>query len=250
MNKISEDAKNNRLAWDKHSQEYQELHGNQLGRKDFVWGVWSIPETELNILGNVEGKRVLELGCGAAQLSIAINYLGGHVVGIDNSSGQLEHAKKLLEKHEMNFPLHHCSAEELPFLDGEFDIVFCDHGAMTFSNTLPTLKEAYRVLKPGGLFAFNIQSPLHEVCYDEKEDKVTPKLVKDYFSLGRLTDEGGMVYFQHPIGKWIQMFLAVGFKIKGFIELKAPDGAKSSYDFVPREWASKWPAENIWKLQK
>ena len=69
---ISIDAQKNRDGWGKYSGEYQKKHGEQLNRKDFVWGVWSIPETELKVLGDVKGKKVLELGCGAAQLSIAI----------------------------------------------------------------------------------------------------------------------------------------------------------------------------------
>ena len=95
---VSEDAQKNRTAWDKYSEEYQNRHGAQLNRKEFVWGVWSIPESELTVLGDVKDKEVLELGCGAAQLSIAVSHLGGSATGIDNSSKQLEHAKKLLEK--------------------------------------------------------------------------------------------------------------------------------------------------------
>jgi len=41
-----------------------------------------------------------------------------------------------------------------------FDIVFCDHGAMTFADRHRTVPQAARVLRPGGLFAFNVGSIL------------------------------------------------------------------------------------------
>ena len=49
------------------------------------WGLWQIPESELGILGDVAGKDVLELGCGAAQWSILLARQGARVVGLDNS---------------------------------------------------------------------------------------------------------------------------------------------------------------------
>jgi len=43
--------------------------------------VWSIPESELNVLGDVRDKDVLEFGCGAARWSIALSRLGARCVG-------------------------------------------------------------------------------------------------------------------------------------------------------------------------
>ncbi len=247
---ISKDAKLNREAWDKYSDEYQKLHGPQLNRKEFVWGVWSIPESELNALGDIAGKKVLELGCGAAQLSVAVHHMGGEPVAIDNSQQQLSHAKESLRKNGLSFPLHHCSAESLPFDSNEFDMVFCDHGAMTFSPTEPTLAEVNRVLKSNGIFVFNIQSPLHEVCYDAANNCIDSRLHQNYFELGRTDDGDGHIYFQMPYGKWLKSFNEAGFKVLDLIEIQAPKDAKSTYDYVGKEWARKWPAENIWRLEK
>lgn len=247
---ISADAKNNRAIWDKHSEEYQNLHGTQLSSDEFVWGVWSIPESALMALGKVSGKDVLELGCGAAQLSISISKMGGNPTAIDNSENQLVRAMALLNKANISFPLYHSSAEKLPFDDSSFDLVFCDHGAMTFSPTVETLTEVNRVLRKGGSFVFNMQSPIHEICYNEETKKVDLILRRDYFKLNRAVDEDGMIYFQYSYGSWIKAFKKTGFDIVDLIELKAPENAPSSYDFVEKDWALKWPAENIWKLSK
>ena len=63
----------NRERWDELSDAYQERHGGQLEKSGgTAWGVWQIPESELRILGEVDGLDVLEFGCGAAQWSIAL----------------------------------------------------------------------------------------------------------------------------------------------------------------------------------
>ena len=47
--------------------------------------MWQLPESELQILGDVAGKDVLEYGCGAAQWSILLAQAGARPVGLDNS---------------------------------------------------------------------------------------------------------------------------------------------------------------------
>jgi hypothetical protein len=60
----------NRTSWNRAADEYQATNAAQLmgqvSSGNLIWGVWAIPETELNVLGDVRGKDVLELGCGAA----------------------------------------------------------------------------------------------------------------------------------------------------------------------------------------
>jgi len=63
---ISPEALKNRLAWDKNSDEYQARHSDDLTEHALAWGVWRIPESDLNVLGDVTGKDILECGCGGA----------------------------------------------------------------------------------------------------------------------------------------------------------------------------------------
>jgi SAM-dependent methyltransferase len=92
--KPSDRALVNRAYWDRTSDEYQDRHREFIGRPEPRWGVWQIPEVELQVLGDVEGKDVLELGCGAAQWSILLAKQGARPVGLDNSERQLEHARE------------------------------------------------------------------------------------------------------------------------------------------------------------
>ena len=82
---LSEHARQNREFWDRIAQDYQSTHKEFIGRPEPRWGVWQIPEAELQILGDVAGKDVLEFGCGAAQWSILLAQRGARPVGLDNS---------------------------------------------------------------------------------------------------------------------------------------------------------------------
>src|SRR5262245_59361504 len=105
-------AAKNRAMWDGYSDEYQSAHGEQLAASGgLAWGTTQIPETELRILGDVAGKDILELGCGAAQWSIGLAKLGARPVGLDLSERQLEYARGLMADAGVEFPLVHASAE-------------------------------------------------------------------------------------------------------------------------------------------
>ena len=86
----------NRAFWDRHSDEYQATHREHIGRPEPRWGMWQLPESDLQVLGDVRGKDVLELGCGAAEWSRGLAREGARPLGLDNSAARLEHARAAL----------------------------------------------------------------------------------------------------------------------------------------------------------
>lgn len=238
-----------RADWNAESDGYQQRHAPQLDASPLAWGVWSVQEAEIAALGEFEEKCMLELGCGAAQWSTAVAAAGGHVVGFDLSERQLAHAVPRVEAGGLWVPLVQGSAEELPFVAESFDIVFCDHGATSFSDPYRTIPEAARVLKPGGLLAFNITSPLRDLCEEDARGRPGAKLSREYFGLGRLSGEE--VCFQLPYGRWLALFRDTGFEVLDLIELRPPEGAVTTYeDFTTLDWSRRWPSENLWRLRK
>src|SRR5262249_8392910 len=138
------DAELNRRRWDALSDEYQERHREMLGRAEPRWGMWQVPESELLSLGDLSGLDGLQDRCGAAPWSVLPARQGARPVGMDNSARQLEHARAA----GADFPLLHAAAGEAPFPDESFDVVFCDHGAMTFADPDVTVPEVARLLRP------------------------------------------------------------------------------------------------------
>ena len=239
----------NRAEWDRISDEYQQRHGEQIAAGS-GWGVWQLPEAELRVLGDVDGLDTLELGCGAAQWSIALAGRGARPTGLDLSPRQLEHAGRAMAAAGVDFPLLEANAEAVPLPDASFDVVFCDHGAFNFADPKRLVPEAARLLRPGGLLAFCMPSPLLDLFYDTESDRIVDRPVNDYADL-RAFESKQEVAFQLPYGEWIRLFRGSGFVVEDLIELIPPEGAETTYEhFVPYEWARRWPAENIWKARR
>jgi SAM-dependent methyltransferase len=213
--------------------------------------MWQLPESELRVLGDVAGKDVLELGCGAAQWSILLAREGARVVGLDYSERQLEHAQASVTGAGVEVQLVHASAESVPFPDESFDIVFADHGANRFVDPYAWVPEAARVLRRGGLLAFSESTPWEVICWDDERDTVSRELRLDYFGLHRLEDKDGLVQFQLPYGEWIRLFRDNGLVVEALGEIQPPEGAESTYRGAHEtEWARHWPMEHIWSVRK
>ncbi len=96
------------------------------------------------------GQRVLEVGVGMGADYLEWLKAGAQATGVDLSSTSLERAKRRCEMAGYAPDLRVSDAEHLPFPDGAFDIVY-SYGVMHHSPDTPQcIREAWRVLKPGG----------------------------------------------------------------------------------------------------
>ena len=248
---LTSHARQNRASWNATADAYQQEHGAYLEASGgLAWGVWQIPEAELNVLGDVRGKDVLELGCGAAQWSIALAKAGARPVGLDLSDRQLDHARTLMSRAGVAFPLVHASAEAVPLPDASFDIVFCDYGATTFSDPHRTVPEAARLLRSGGLFAFSHSSPILSITWAADAERAGDRLIADYFGMRQFEYEDS-IDFNLPYGEWIALFHRSGFDLLDLIETRPSADAVSTYrDDLQRDWSRRWPAECIWRVRR
>ena len=73
---VDADVRTNRASWNADSDDYQARNASQLNSNKPAWGTCAIPEDELHVLGDVEGRDILEFGCGAAQWSIFLKRRG------------------------------------------------------------------------------------------------------------------------------------------------------------------------------
>jgi ubiquinone/menaquinone biosynthesis C-methylase UbiE len=247
----SDHERHNRAFWDRDADDYQELHGAMLHDAPRAWGAWRVPEDDVGALGDVRGLDVLELGCGAAQWAVALAGAGARPVGLDLSAGQLRHAHDAAEAAGVRVPLVLASGEAIPLRDESLDLVFCDHGALSFCEPDCSLSEAARVLRPSGRLVFCHSTPLLYLTYDAGKERQSRTLQVDYFDMRTFVYGEGTADFQLPYGEWIRLFRRHGFVVDDLVELRAPKGGTTTYtDFVPYQWARRWPAEQIWKLHK
>jgi len=226
--------------WDRISDEWLAARGPRGG----VWGAWQLPEDELRILGDVAGKDVLELACGSAGWAMWLAGRGARVVGLDPSARQLEHAREL----GADFPLVQAFAEDVPLPDASFDVVMSDYGACNWSDPRATIPEIARLLRPGGLAALNLSTPIAYACWDFEH--FHDRLVRDYFGLDVVEQPWGVTGYQFPYGTWVRMFRDAGLEIDDLVELRPPAASPGPREWITTQWARRWPAENVWVVRK
>ena len=243
----------NRAFWDADADAYQAQHAPDLDRAPEAWGAWRIPESEIGALDleRIAGLDVLEFGCGAAQWSTALAARGAQVRGLDQSIAQLRHARRRIRDGAQPAPLVCASGEATPFADASFDVVFCDHGALSFCDPDVAVAECARVLRDRGRLVFCLTTPLVYLTYDAARDRQTRRLLSRWEAEWRFDAIEGTIDFVWSAGAWIRVFRRHGFEVDDLIELVPPKGATTTYtDFVPYKWARRWPAEQIWRVTR
>jgi SAM-dependent methyltransferase len=220
----------NRADWDRYADEYQATHGEFLGDAGFLWGPEGVREDDLHALGDVTGRRVLELGCGAGQCSRWVLAHGGTPVGLDVSMRQLQHSRRIDDDTGIRVPSVLGTATELPFADDSFDVVFSSFGALQFVSDIgAAVAETARVLRPGGRYAFSITHPTRWMFPDDPGEAglVASQSYWDRTPYVEVDDASGRVaYVEHhrTLGDWVALLAGAGFVITDLLEPEWPEG--------------------------
>lgn len=242
------DAAKNAALWTTKNAEYTDENADanwSLG--EVTWGIWGIDESELNALGDVAGKDVVELGCGTAYFSAWLARLGARPIGVDVTPAQLATARKMMAKTGIEFPLVEADAAETRLPDDCADLVVSEYGASIWVDPYRWIPEAARLLRPGGRLVFLRNSTLVILCSDD-EVPAKEHLVHPQFGMKRFEWPEGGVEFHLAHGEWIGLLRANGFTVERLIEIQAPADAQTHehYSYVTADWARRWPSEELW----
>jgi SAM-dependent methyltransferase len=224
-----ETTRANRHWWDGEADTYQAEHGAFLGDARFVWGPEGLDEASVRLLGDVAGKRVLEVGCGAGQCGRWLVRQGAWVAGIDLSFGQLRHSGLLDAKSGTALPVAQADAQWLPFVDGAFDLACSSYGALPFvADATMVLREVARVLRPGGRFVFSTAHPIRWSFLDDPGEGGLV-VVHPYFDRRAYVEQdggGAATYVEHhrTLGDWIRCIVAADLRVVDLVEPEWPAG--------------------------
>jgi SAM-dependent methyltransferase len=253
MSKLTDDAKRNRANWTTINAEFTDQQADSAwAASEITWGVFGIPESTLNTLGDVRGLDVVELGCGTGYVSAWLARRGARPVGVDITPAQLATARRCQRKFGIAFPLIEANAEDVPLAAGSFDLAVSEYGASIWCDPRRWLPEAHRLLRPEGRLWFLRNSTLSMLCATD-EGPASETLQRPQRNLGRLEWPGEQgVEWQLPHGELIRLLRHTGFEILDLVELYPPSDATdhSYYTTASRDWASKWPCEEIWVVKK
>jgi SAM-dependent methyltransferase len=98
-------VKVNRDHWTRNNSAYTDGNAEHAwNEQEISWGIWNTPESAVNILPDVRGKDVVELGCGTAYVAAWLKKRGARrVVGVDITPAQLDTARRMNAKYGLGW---------------------------------------------------------------------------------------------------------------------------------------------------
>lgn len=252
----TEHTTENRRYWNSMAHEWVTAGERAWAQNEPTWGIWSVPESELQMLPtDMTGLDAIELGCGTGYVSAWMARRGARVTGIDLSENQLATARRLAGEHGLDLTLVHGNAEATPFDDASFDFAISEYGAAIWCDPYVWIREAWRILKPGGRLVFLGHHPIASVCSPLDGATADRTLHRPYFGLHRIdwtgveNDPGG-IEFTLPFSDWFALFRDVGFLVEDVQEPRPEKARQETRFFVTEEWSSQWPSEIVWSVRK
>lgn len=180
---------------------------------------------------HLEGKKVLDIGCGYGFYTDYFRSIGASVVGIDGSDKMIEIAKKRYP--ECAFSVADIT-KELPFENTMFDIVFCNQVLMDIVDIEIVFSECKRILKPGGILYYSI---VHPAFYDgnwmkDEDGYRYAKAMKAYIEPYSFINEfwGKTPHFHRSMSYYLNVAADNGFVLKRTEEPVSYDGKNKNKD--------------------
>lgn len=126
-------------------------------RTDFYsWGALDLADQHAYAqLGDLNGKVLLDLGCGQGANAVGFAHHGALVYAVDLSRGMAETTSTRAAQAGLarRIAAHQMSAEQIAFADSSFDLVF-GHSVLHHTDLAISRREIHRILKPGGRAVF------------------------------------------------------------------------------------------------
>lgn len=246
--------------WEESSKYFQEE--NKIPTHSAHWGTHAPFENEIKLLGNVKGKKILEVGCGGGQSSVALAKQGAICTGIDVSKEQLKFAEELAKKEKVKVKFVKGSFQNLAkyFKPNSFDIAISAWAFQYSPNLKKLFKQIYKVLKKNGLFVFSMPHPFHDII-NINEFKKTDciKFERSYFKTGRYEEievwpDGSkhkFVGFHVRVSDIYNALVEAGFFVEKIIEpLSLKYHSKSLEEHYPKKLSKLVPPTIIFKTRK
>jgi len=228
--------------WNSWADQFQEEYGGDEIDVGIAWGPGAAEGDDLGLLGDLEGTKAIELGCGGAQFGIALSEHGADVTGVDISAEQLAYARALADDRDQNIEFIETSVTDMPMIqDATYELAFSAWAFQWVADLDACFAEAYRILEDGGRFVFSVDHPYYKLL-----DPETHEFERSYFddSPRRAYSDSldaEMVIYRRPVSEVVNRLIDTGFTIEELREpgYADPDDYESEFgSYVPELMAT------------
>jgi ubiquinone/menaquinone biosynthesis C-methylase UbiE len=204
------------------------IDSNFYDMEGFLNGKSTLNAIELELLGNVKGKKVLHLQCHFGQDTMTFSRMGAFATGVDFSEKAIEKAREINKQLNLNTTFICCDIYDLPnHLNEKFDIVFTSYGTIGWFPDLDKWAEVIsRLLKPRGKF---VMADFHPVVWMFDND--FREVFHNYFNTEAIIEVESGTYaekeapittqsitWNHPVSELLNALISNGLELNCYNE--------------------------------
>ncbi|MBR5837257.1 MAG: methyltransferase domain-containing protein, partial [Victivallales bacterium] len=233
----------NEQYWNEIADAYQAE--TVISTDDFHYGPLIAGDSALKLLPEaLQGLDCLEVGCGGAQNSIYLAKHGAECTAVDISAKQLQFARRLAKRADVDIRFIHADMEALPLDDDEqFDLVHSCHAIAFAADQRKAIHALAERVKAGGMLIISTVHPLSGGEWVDLEDE-DGLLLKDYFrptaETRELADGGEAVSRAYPIGVMTDWIRETGLVLERILEPECDIPQSGSLKGSVPYWSSVW----------
>jgi ubiquinone/menaquinone biosynthesis C-methylase UbiE len=189
----------------------------------------------LDLAGDVAGRRILDVGCGAGPMLAALRDRGAVVTGVDPSIKMLELARQRLGEGAVLYQAG-LGGDPLPFPDGAFDDAIVCLVLHYLEDWSAPLAELRRVLAPGGRLIVVVNHPFHYKLQYRDADYFAPREYSEEYTLSGQSVT--LTYWHRPLHAMTDAFTEAGFRIAVVSEPPPAPGTRERFPWVFKDLPS------------
>jgi SAM-dependent methyltransferase len=186
------------------------------------------------LLGQIEGRRILELGTGTGRMAVALAAQGAKVISVDPSFERVTDARDVAEAADVRVEYHHGDFADLAFVRGDqIDLAVAVYSLASVDDLGRVFRQVNRVLRSEASFVLSLPHPLSLMA--EAADG-GPRLTRTYFDTApmswSLDGEEGTVH-PHQIGDVVTTLWRSNFRVDTVLEPRPVPGGPPIGEWVP-----------------